>query len=73
MNCATRCTGKTQFVPPPDKDVMRTDRTHKFFSGDKNPNLQVLYDILMTYCMYNFDLGKSHQNLFFILEAQQYN
>ncbi|XP_013063521.1 TBC1 domain family member 15-like isoform X1 [Biomphalaria glabrata] len=40
-----------------DKDVMRTDRTHKFFSGDKNPNLQVLYDILMTYCMYNFDLG----------------
>ncbi|GFO47229.1 TBC1 domain family member 15 [Plakobranchus ocellatus] len=40
-----------------DKDVMRTDRTHKFFAGDKNPNLQVLYDILMTYCMYNFDLG----------------
>ncbi|KAH9508635.1 hypothetical protein Btru_049488 [Bulinus truncatus] len=40
-----------------DKDVMRTDRTHKFFSGDKNANLQVLYDILMTYCMYNFDLG----------------
>lgn len=40
-----------------DKDVTRTDRTHKFFSGDKNSNLQVLYDILMTYCMYNFDLG----------------
>ncbi|XP_005104242.1 TBC1 domain family member 15 isoform X2 [Aplysia californica] len=40
-----------------DKDVMRTDRTQKFFSGDKNPNLQVLYDILLTYCMYNFDLG----------------
>ncbi|XP_064601150.1 TBC1 domain family member 15-like isoform X2 [Liolophura sinensis] len=40
-----------------DKDVSRTDRNHKFFTGDKNPNLQVLYDILMTYCMYNFDLG----------------
>ncbi|CAG5121313.1 unnamed protein product, partial [Candidula unifasciata] len=39
------------------KDVMRTDRTQKFFSGDKNPNLQVLYDILMTYGFYNFDLG----------------
>ncbi|BFZ09532.1 hypothetical protein BsWGS_12572 [Bradybaena similaris] len=40
-----------------DKDVMRTDRTQKFFSGDKNPNLQVLFDILMTYVVYNFDLG----------------
>ncbi|KAK7107602.1 TBC1 domain family member 15-like isoform X2 [Littorina saxatilis] len=40
-----------------DKDVSRTDRTQKFFSGDRNQNLQVLYDILMTYCMYNFDLG----------------
>ena len=41
-----------------DKDVTRTDRTHQFFQGEENPNLQVLYDILMTYCMYNFDLGK---------------
>ncbi|BFZ25230.1 hypothetical protein BsWGS_28269 [Bradybaena similaris] len=40
-----------------DKDVMRTDRNQKFFSGDKNSNLQVLYDILMTYGFYNFDLG----------------
>ncbi|XP_076467375.1 TBC1 domain family member 15-like [Babylonia areolata] len=40
-----------------DKDVNRTDRTQKFFSGDRNQNLQVLYDILMTYCLYNFDLG----------------
>lgn len=40
-----------------EKDVNRTDRTQKFFSGDRNQNLQVLYDILMTYCMYNFDLG----------------
>ncbi|XP_045196515.1 TBC1 domain family member 15-like isoform X2 [Mercenaria mercenaria] len=40
-----------------EKDVTRTDRTHKFFEGEGNPNLQVLHDILMTYCMYNFDLG----------------
>ena len=41
-----------------EKDVTRTDRTHKFFEGECNPNLQVLNDVLMTYCMYNFDLGK---------------
>ncbi|XP_052240307.1 TBC1 domain family member 15-like isoform X3 [Dreissena polymorpha] len=40
-----------------EKDVTRTDRTHKFFEGEGNPNLQVLNDILLTYCMYNFDLG----------------
>lgn len=42
-----------------EKDVSRTDRTHKFFEGDGNHNLQVLNDILRTYCMYNFDLSKS--------------
>ncbi|XP_063359515.1 TBC1 domain family member 15 isoform X2 [Cydia amplana] len=40
-----------------EKDVARTDRTHPFFAGDNNPNLAVLQDILMTYVMYNFDLG----------------
>ena len=40
-----------------EKDVARTDRTHMFFHGDSNPNLTVLYDILLTHCMYNFDLG----------------
>lgn len=40
-----------------EKDVTRTDRTHSFFAGNENPNISVLYDILMTYCMYNFDLG----------------
>lgn len=39
------------------KDVKRTDRTHDFFAGDDNPNLEALYEILMTYVMYNFDLG----------------
>ncbi|KAJ2950282.1 hypothetical protein O0L34_g11645 [Tuta absoluta] len=40
-----------------EKDVNRTDRTHPFFAGENNPNLVVLQDILMTYVMYNFDLG----------------
>ncbi|XP_053612479.1 TBC1 domain family member 15 isoform X2 [Plodia interpunctella] len=40
-----------------EKDVNRTDRTHPYFAGDNNPNLAVLQDILMTYVMYNFDLG----------------
>ncbi|XP_076673409.1 TBC1 domain family member 15/17 isoform X2 [Andrena cerasifolii] len=40
-----------------EKDVNRTDRTHSYYSGDDNPHLVQLYDILMTYVMYNFDLG----------------
>lgn len=40
-----------------EKDVNRTDRTLEFFAGDNNANLQMLSDILMTYIMYNFDLG----------------
>jgi len=39
------------------KDVWRTDRTYPFFAGDTSPNLEVMKDILMTYNMYNFDLG----------------
>ncbi|KAJ8676736.1 hypothetical protein QAD02_012523 [Eretmocerus hayati] len=40
-----------------EKDVNRTDRTHAYYSGDNNPHLGQLYDILMTYVMFNFDLG----------------
>ena len=39
------------------KDVWRTDRTYPFFAGDTSPNLEIMKDILMTYNMYNFDLG----------------
>ncbi|CAB0019366.1 unnamed protein product [Nesidiocoris tenuis] len=39
------------------KDVNRTDRSIPFFEGDDNPNLKLLYDVLMTYVMYDFDLG----------------
>ncbi|XP_074082264.1 TBC1 domain family member 15 isoform X2 [Macrotis lagotis] len=40
-----------------EKDVNRTDRTNKFYEGKDNPGLILLHDILMTYCMYDFDLG----------------
>ncbi|CAG9765437.1 unnamed protein product [Ceutorhynchus assimilis] len=40
-----------------DKDVNRTDRNLDFYAGDNNFNLTTLNDILMTYVMYNFDLG----------------
>ncbi len=40
-----------------EKDVARTDRNYRFFEGDQNANVQMLMDVLMTYCMYNFDLG----------------
>lgn len=41
-----------------EKDVQRTDRNHEFFEGDENQNLIMMKDILMTYNMYNFDLGE---------------
>jgi hypothetical protein len=40
-----------------EKDVQRTDRTNVYFEGDDNPNLVAMKDILMTYNMFNFDLG----------------
>ncbi|XP_068146402.1 uncharacterized protein Tbc1d15-17 [Drosophila tropicalis] len=40
-----------------EKDVKRTDRSQKFYAGDDNPNIALLQGILMTYVMYNFDLG----------------
>ncbi|XP_069461352.1 TBC1 domain family member 17 isoform X2 [Ambystoma mexicanum] len=40
-----------------ERDVSRTDRNNKFFEGSDNPGLVLLNDVLMTYCMYNFDLG----------------
>lgn len=40
-----------------EKDVVRTDRTHSFYDGDENLNVNLLHDILLTYSFYNFDLG----------------
>lgn len=38
--------------------MSRTDRTNKFYEGPENPGLGLLNDILLTYCMYHFDLGE---------------
>ncbi|XP_043915534.1 TBC1 domain family member 17 [Protopterus annectens] len=40
-----------------ERDVSRTDRSNKFYEGSDNPGLTLMNDVLMTYCMYNFDLG----------------
>ena len=40
-----------------EKDVNRTDRNHPFYEKEDNANVHLLHDILMTYVMYNFDLG----------------
>ena len=37
--------------------MVRTDRTLPYCTGDDNPNLDRLRDILLTYPFYNFDLG----------------
>jgi len=39
------------------KDVARTDRNLDYFQGDDNIHLRILHDVLMTYNMFNFDLG----------------
>ena len=41
-----------------DKDVVRTDRVHPYYENDSSSHLEILNDILMTYCQFNFDLGK---------------
>ncbi|CAD7699808.1 unnamed protein product [Ostreobium quekettii] len=40
-----------------DKDVCRTDRAHPFFKSEKARSLKVLRNVLLTYTMFNFDLG----------------
>ncbi|KAL5258158.1 hypothetical protein ACHWQZ_G012946 [Mnemiopsis leidyi] len=40
-----------------EKDVLRTDRVLEFYRGENNPHIADLYEMLMTYCQYNFDLG----------------
>jgi len=40
-----------------EKDIGRTDRCHPFYMGEDNQQVALLEDILMTYVMFNFDLG----------------
>ena len=39
------------------KDVLRTDRMHKFYSGDANENITTLYNILTTYALTHPSIG----------------
>lgn len=47
------------------KDVARTDRNLDYFQGDDNIHLRILHDVLMTYNMFNFDLGLRTIRFFF--------
>ena len=40
-----------------EKDVIRTDRSHPVFEDDKAPKLVQLHETLMSYAMFNLDLG----------------
>ncbi|CAF0844005.1 unnamed protein product [Didymodactylos carnosus] len=42
-----------------EKDVVRTDRSNPYYKGDKNPNLQLMKDILMNYAFYCPTMGYS--------------
>ncbi|XP_014644821.1 PREDICTED: TBC1 domain family member 16 isoform X1 [Ceratotherium simum simum] len=42
-----------------DKDVVRTDRSHRFFRGEGNPNVESMRRILLNYAMYNPAIGYS--------------
>ena len=52
-----RFSGFRERLTQVEKDIGRTDRSQPFYCGEDNPNVALLQDILMTYVMYNFDLG----------------
>ncbi|EDO48014.1 predicted protein, partial [Nematostella vectensis] len=42
-----------------DKDVPRTDRSHPYFAGEGNPNIEVMRSILLNYAIHNPEIGYS--------------
>ncbi|XP_071796774.1 TBC1 domain family member 16-like [Asterias amurensis] len=40
-----------------DKDVVRTDRSHPYFKGDNNPNIDIMRDILLNFAIYKPAMG----------------
>lgn len=40
-----------------EKDVIRTDRSHSYFKGEDNPNIEVLQNILLNYAVAHPHLG----------------
>jgi Rab-GTPase-TBC domain len=46
-----------------EKDVVRTDREHPLFADAEAPALGVMHRVLLSYVMYNQDLGYSQVRL----------
>ena len=46
------------------KDVLRTDRQHKFYSGENNENINALYNILTTFALHHPSVGYCQVILF---------
>ncbi|XP_054724243.1 TBC1 domain family member 16-like [Uloborus diversus] len=40
-----------------EKDVVRTDRSHPFFAGEGNPNIEIMKNVLLNYGFYNPKIG----------------
>ncbi|XP_022093550.1 TBC1 domain family member 16-like [Acanthaster planci] len=40
-----------------DKDVVRTDRSHPYFKGENNPNIDIMRNILLSFAVYKPTLG----------------
>ncbi|BDA49286.1 TBC1 domain family member 15 [Coccomyxa sp. Obi] len=40
-----------------EKDVRRTDRSQPFYRSERGRNVRMLRAILLSYCIYNYDLG----------------
>ncbi|ELU09246.1 hypothetical protein CAPTEDRAFT_175014 [Capitella teleta] len=57
-----------------EKDVVRTDRTHVYFKGDDNPNIQVLKNVLLSYAVahpcYGYTQGMSDLLAPILVEVQ---
>jgi hypothetical protein len=51
--------GKAWMTMQVEKDVVRTDRDHPLFSAQDAPALGVMHRVLLSYVMYNQDLGYS--------------
>ena len=52
-----RCPFSSKLMFSTQTDENNQTRCHPFFEGENNPNVALLEEILMTYVMYNFDLG----------------
>ena len=52
------------------KDVLRTDRQHKFYSGENNENINALYNILTTFALHHPSVGYCQVILFIFVDRE---